>query len=117
MTEVLCFGCIGVAGHYLHSKVNRVSHEDTPWGTKLDGGLLTDDYYKADTSVTGKVHEHHLQGWTAVSCWDRSGDDRGGSNTTFLTHADLSGSQLIELAKEQWPEVFARSGFPKLMLP
>ncbi len=115
--EVLCFGCIGVAGHYLRGSVKRNwRNEETPWGDKLDGGLLTDNYYKCDSTVTGLCSEHHLNGWTAISFWDRSGDSRGGSNTSFLCHAQITAAELLALAREQWPQVFSRPGFPELKL-
>lgn len=114
--ETLCFGCIGQPGHYLHSRRGiDFRLESTPWGSKLDGGLLTDDYYRADTTPTGHWREHHKDGWTAVSFWDRSGDSRPGCNTTFLAKAELTGEELIELARAQWPHVFSRPGFPQLL--
>ncbi len=115
--EVLCFGCIGVAGHYLHSKTGvNWRNEQTPWGDRLDAFLLTSDYYNHNTAVTGLCSEHHLNGWTAISFWDRSGDSRPGSNTSFLCHAEITAAELLALAREQWPHVFSRPGFPELKL-
>ena len=105
--NVLCFGCIGVPGHYLHSKGERVSLEDTPWGSSIDGGLLGDDEGRP------KCVEVHKDGWTCVSFWDRSGDHRGNSNTAFMADCECTGEELLRCAREQWPEVFRRAGFPK----
>ena len=83
--EILYFGWCANHGHDLRSKKRRIDvYRDTPWGHKLDGGLLTDDYYRADNTPTGKISEHHKDGWTVISFWDRSGDKRPGSNTAFL---------------------------------
>lgn len=52
-------------------------------------------------------------GWTAVAFWDRSGGDtRPGCNSVFLARATLSGGELLHMAREQWPEVWNRPGFP-----
>ena len=113
------FGCTGQPGHHFHCKSDRrFNYDKTPWGAKLDGGLLTDNYYQADTSVTGKVAVVRKDGWTAMSFWDRSGgDSRAGCSSTFLAHAELGAITLLELAKVQWPEIFSRAGFPELILP
>jgi hypothetical protein len=115
--EVLFFGCLDVPGHFLYSKRRRINYEDSPWGTKLDGGLLTDDYARANTQVTQPFIEAHKAGWTAVAFWDRSGDERPGSNSAFLVEADMSAETLLRLSREQWPEVFNRRGFPIPSLP
>ena len=112
---VLCFGCIGYPGHFLHSQESVIYKSSNPWGTTLDGGLLTEkENWRADTSPNGKWAEHHKCGWTAVSFWDRSGDSRGNSSTTFLVRANIDGAVLLEMAKQQWPQVFNRANFPKL---
>jgi hypothetical protein len=117
--EVLYFGCYRVPGHCLYSKVTpNMRYEATPWGNSLDSGLLTDDYYGADTEPTGKVVVRHKDGWTAIAFWDRSGDSRPGSNTAFLAKADMTGEELLALARVQWPEVFDRrpGGWPPLKI-
>jgi hypothetical protein len=113
--EILFFGCLGRAGHYLKSKSNpSIRYHETAWGNSLDGGILEG---KSDF-VNGECVVAKKDGWTAVNFWDRSGGDtRPGCHTCFLAHADISGQQLIELAKVQWPEVFSRHGFPTLKLP
>jgi hypothetical protein len=115
--EVLFFGCYSnvrpgyyAAGHYLYSKHRRAdARTDTPWGYKLDGGLLEGhgNKFQDDKYVVAK-----LDGWTAVSFWDNSGDSRGASNSAFVVHADITGEELLKLAREQWPEVFNRPSFP-----
>lgn len=107
--EVLYFGFVANFGHDLRSKRRRVDiYKDTPWGARLDGGLLE----CVPDNPNGKWHEFQKDGWSAVAFWDRSGDKRGASNTAFIVHDEMDGKSILELAAVQWPEVFARPGFP-----
>ena len=112
--EVLYFGCIREPGHFLHSKKRgRVrTHEGSPWGVYIDAGILKDG--KVPDHPNGTFTMTKRDGWTAVALWDRSIDPRPGSHSTFIVEADVTSSELIEMAREQWPEVFGRKGFPDL---
>lgn len=107
--NVFYFGWIQHGGHWLEStKLPKYPHYDsTPWGKKIDGGLAP----QPDV-VDGKIAEHHLDGWTAIAFWDRSGDRRPNSNTAFLVNCTMSVQELLGLARKQWPDVFSRPGFP-----
>ena len=106
--EVLYFGCLREAGHYLHSKpYRRLNYEGTPWGVWLDTGLLP-----KGEQYDGQVFSAKKDGWTAIAFWDRSVDTRPGSNSAFLVQADIPTDELMRLAREQWPEVFSRPYFP-----
>lgn len=116
--NVLFHGCDGRPGHYLHSKDGvHWRYESVPWGTMLDAGLLTNDYYGCDSRPDGKYVVQQKDGWTAVAFWDRSGDGRGGSNSVFLVNAEITGEELITLARQQWPEIFNRPNFPLASQP
>lgn len=105
--EVLYFGCIGDVGHYLHSKRNpRIRWTETAWGDKIDTGVFP------KPSTTGVLYTDRRGGWTAIAVWDNSVDRRPGSHSTFVVAADVNTEELLRLAKEQWPEVFSRRGFP-----
>lgn len=115
--EVLFFGCKNTPGHYLHNRRgNCERYEMSPWGTTLDGGLLMTgkDYHsnKPDTMPTGNYVVARKDGWTCISFWDRSGDSRPASCSAFLVKAVISDIDLLTLAITQWPELFARPGFP-----
>ena len=114
LLDIWYHGCYNGAGHHLRSKqIQRPEYHNQPWGYKLDSGLLTDNYYGCDSTPTDKYVTASKDGWTAVSFWDRSGgDERPGCNSTFLVHAEMSGEELLRLAKQQWPEIFSRRGFP-----
>lgn len=108
MIEVLYFGCLGEAGHYLKSKSRNIRSHETPWGVYLDGGIL-----KGRTG-SGQIVVDHKDGWTAIDFCDYSVDTRGGSHSAFIVAVELPGEEVLRLAKEQWPEVFSRKGFPQL---
>lgn len=115
--EVFFHGCLGQPGHYIHTKKTELDYPAIPWRHKLDSGLLTDNYYGADTTPNGLTTFVTLDGWSALAFWDRSGDGRPGSNSVFFCHALVSPEELLGLAREQWPSVFDRPRFPVLRLP
>lgn len=111
---VFYFGCVRQTGHYLwhptEGQVRRMNQAQ-PWGNKIDGWVFKDSKAKDDPGV---VYSAKLNGWTLVGWADRSVDSRSGSHSTFIVEADISPARLIELAREQWPQVFSRPGFPDL---
>lgn len=114
---VYYFGCIGRTGHYMFSSPMPVALEEgracssftrtNPWGTQIDGGLCP-----GGREIQGQALIHYKAGWTALSFWDRSVDARGNSNSNFLAHGTLTFEEILRLAKERFPEVFARLHFP-----
>lgn len=109
--EILYFGCINEAGHYLFSKTRpRIRIHDQPWGNDIDGKAVGHGGYgRQGLCVTTKK-----DGWTAVDFTDNSVDTRPGSHSCFLCHSDISTEEVLRLAREQWPEVFGRKRFPDL---
>lgn len=82
-----------------------------PWGNYIDAGIFKDS---KDKERLGVVHSTHFKGWTMVAWADRSVDSRHGSHSTFIVDAEVTPERLIEMAREQWPQVFSRPGFPDL---
>lgn len=110
--EVFYFGCKDVPGHFIYSnRGSRMSYHDNPFGKKLDGGLLS---LKDIESNLGRLQEYSENGWTAIAFWDRSGDSRPGSNSVFFVHADVTMTELLAMARAQWPALFSR--FPRIVL-
>lgn len=110
-TEILYFGCLDEAGHYLFSKVNPgIRTRDQPWGLNIDSEAVG----HCGRGTPGICVTTRKDGWTAVDFTDNSVDSRPGSHSCFLAHACLSANELLELARDQWPEVFSRRGFPSL---
>lgn len=58
------------------------------------------------TQSAGRLH--HKDGWTAIAFWDRTGDGRYGSNSTFIFEATLTFAEAVDRARETFPEVVAR---------
>ncbi len=106
--EILYFGAIRVAGHYLHSKRDpHIDYDSTPWRYDLDQGIVEDP-----DQIDGKLYLKKKDGWTALGFWDRSVDSRPGSNSVFLVAKDWTAEQILKEAELQWPEVCGRKGFP-----
>lgn len=104
------FGCIGDAGHYMHGprgeRRERQIFDRNPWGHGVDGGLCA-----PGPQVQGRALLHHKDHWTALAFWDRSVDDRSGSNSVFLAEGDFDFGHMLQLAHEHFPQVFARFTF------
>ena len=112
MPDVLYFGCMGRAGHFLFDHDGQRPYGSTPWGYDLDGGLLD----SSKPEVEGVVQFHQKDGWTAIAFWDRSVDSRYASNSAFLVAESVSAETLLAMARESWPAVFSRCKF-RVALP
>ena len=119
---VYYFGCIGRAGHYLHSPKdkplsmsrNEEKQLGQPWGDHIDAQVFLSS---REHHRPGKVHHTTKGGWSLVYFADYSVDTRPGSHSTFIAPAVVDAATLIQWAREQWPEVFLRPRFPELHLP
>ena len=105
---VYYFGCIERPGHYFW-KPNGTKIYDPigPWGYAVDGKLAP-----SGKQVQRIAALHHKDGWTALSFWDRSVDERPGSNSAFVTEQTLSFDAMLALAQSFFPQVFARLSGP-----
>lgn len=54
---------------------------------------------------------HYKDGWTAISFWDRTGDSRGNSNSTFFIEGTYDFEAMKKMATEQYPEIISRFNF------
>jgi hypothetical protein len=102
------FGKLNVPGHFLYAAGGRsVSYEDAkalPFRYELlDGGLLP----QCD-EIQGRQHLSIINGWTIVSMWDRSGDSRGRSNSSFLADGIMTREELMTMARHTFPDIVAR---------
>jgi hypothetical protein len=106
--EAFYMGCWQRVGHYLWrpgmEKVRYHEEEPTPWGYS---GLDCEHFNTSDWALLKK------DGWTAVGLEDRSVDSRPNSHSVFAFHADLTVDEAVALARETFPEIFARPRFPK----
>lgn len=131
--RVYYFGCItgSSAGHYMQASKHqpdvsqidrRRTHAfvyDNPWGAKVDSGLCI-GYNVSKTfgsdQTEGRALVHHIVSkagvpFTALAFWDRSVDDRKGSNSVFIAGDNCTFDEMIALAKFHFPHVMARFKF------
>lgn len=109
------FGCWGRPGHYLFAPNGQHVYEHThalppDFPVKvctLDGGLL--GYPQRE--VEGEAVLTLIRNWTIISFWDRTVDHRGACNSNFVMRGRLLFDQAIEVAKSQYPTIFARFNF------
>ncbi len=121
--DVLYFGCIGQAGHYLWRRegVDRprmMSRDEDAMVRRLgglDGALCWNSksgrYSHERDETEGLAFVTHREGWTALAFWDRSVDHRSACNSAFVAEGTLTFAQIIRHARLRWPEVWARFSF------
>ncbi|WP_437477414.1 hypothetical protein WME75_28250 [Sorangium sp. So ce1014] len=51
---------------------------------------------------------HHRDGWTAISFWDRSGDERYGSSSTLIASGTHTAREMVELFEQSFPAIWER---------
>lgn len=97
-------------------------YEYVPWGYAVDGGLAPHGEHKDVQGRAGFAQNVVVwdsataEWWSALSWWDRSVDVRPGSNATFVTDARVAPHALLQIAREGFPEVFARMKY-EIVLP
>lgn len=118
--KMLYFGCWDQPGHYLvnvhgaHQWHEKGSPKYVlPWD-RIDGALCygCKGDYDNGPQKEGLAKLHQKNGWTALSFWDRSVDKRGGCNSNFFLPAIVSFDEMVRLAKQQFPQIWARYKFP-----
>lgn len=115
------FGCLFGQGHYLHGTFGpdtRAPQVPMPWGPAVLDSTLCPDFARPGKAVAvpllASYQEpyrallHHQKGWTAVSFWDRTGDTRYGSNSTFLAEGDFSFEDMLAMARTRFRPVMER---------
>lgn len=106
--KVLYFGCVNQAGHYLWLPGPVSAYrEKTPWGPEgwsLDGTIAP----KGQPVRVAAIQ--HKDGWTAMGFWDKSVDERPGSNSVFIADGDYTFEEMLSHAKTYFPEIMDRIG-------
>jgi len=109
------YGCYRGAGHYLWdinlSKVYGVE-KIIPWGYKVDGSLCP-----KGVQIEGRALITFLSGWTAMAFWDRSVDDRPGSNSVFLSSSRHTFGAMCNMAESVFSEIWKRFTFKIVEAP
>ncbi len=105
-TKFLYFGCDQQTGHYLFSEGMRYPGEEFTRLRNLDGMLAPQHDRNGYIATFARLDGH---GVCAISFWDYSVDQRGGSNSTFFaTSLTISPEELLAEAKQRFPNVFKR---------
>jgi hypothetical protein len=58
--------------------------------------------------VQGWAAVHHLNGWTALAWWDRTGDQRHGSNAALFAKGTHTLEQMLVIGRRNFPRLFRR---------
>jgi hypothetical protein len=112
---ILFFGCLKSKGHFLYHP-----REGQVWGYR-ESGLPDKLLHSLDGTFCPPETELQrylvstVPPFTIISWWDRSVDQRPGSNSNFIFKGfgDASPQYLLTAAKAAFPEVFARQ--PELL--
>lgn len=104
-------------GHYFFAPGGRRAYaivEEVPWGFQIDGAILNPKgaaNFGIPAQPEGEYVVEQKDGWTALAFWDRSGDSRPGSHSTFVIDAEVTEEEALAAARASFPEVFARLSF------
>lgn len=99
-------------GHYLYEPSGRMAGREAERALPfkmhiLDTGLLPD----IGPCTEGFIHRSVINGWTVLTFWDRSGDSRGNSNSSFIIEGDHQAEAALAIAKAAFPSIFSRFTF------
>lgn len=122
--EVFFFGTDNQSGgHYLFdvwfNSYRGASNGPLPWeqiDTKLAPYIGTEPHrrstYDNGRQTQGIAALHHKDGWTALSFWDRSVDERMGCNSNFFWKGTHTFEEMLEQFRKVYPTIVARYPFP-----
>lgn len=124
MTTVYYFGPLKESGHFLFrengQQVGSYERPETgiPWkdeeidGTLQPGMVLWRDHWvQRGSSAEGLAALHHKDGWTALSMWDSSVDERPGCSSTYIAEGIFTFEQMVELAKVRFKDRWDKMQF------
>lgn len=103
--DIYYFGCWDGVGHYLWLPGMRHSASGPSVSNILDSKRWQPSRKEGEAKVT------HVDGCTILSFADYSVDSRGGSHSTFLIRGTVDFDTALSMAKENFPQVFARFKF------
>lgn len=105
------FGVIrpGMLGHFLYGSDGYKIYDEHRSGLPfkfqiLDGGLLPPNVPEEQA----KHHLSHINDWTVLTMWDRTGDRRGASNASFVAEGAFDLDAMVEISLQAFPEQWAR---------
>lgn len=117
--KVFHFGSWSFSGHYIRTPGGGGARMAGPWsprdldtdgfdprGRVTGGGFCPPD----PEQPQGVWRLTRAPGWTAIGCWDRTGDctHRKGSRSVFVAEGEHSEAEMLEIAAQHFPKVWAR---------
>lgn len=108
------FGSLG-DGHIMYAAGEPPARRPTenrdfltrnPWRLQVDGTLCP-----PGQQFQGRCLIHHKDGWTALAFWDRTIDERNNSCSVFLAQGEHSFSDMLMIARRDFPAIVARYPF------
>lgn len=121
--DVLYFGCRGESqsGHHLYHPGQRgepwpvfrsqLRQLAIPFRPESLDGVLPPRLPNGTEAPQGVATLVHLNGWTVLSFWDRTGDNRPNSNSNFLLRGVLDFGSAVERARAAFPRIWERFTF------
>ena len=105
------FGCAGPdrIGHHWYAPGLIYVYRDSRPPVDVDGTLAP--LIGRDELAEGRAAYKQIDKWACVSFWDRSGDDRGGSNSTFALLGQHTFDEVLAAARVSFPQLFERFDF------
>lgn len=106
------FGCVRTVGHSLISPAAEVRESEcsAPWRVgEIDQAMQpgctrgVGSHLTGGAQLLGVARLHHRNGWTMLSCWDRSVDSRPGSNANFMIEGKHDFETMLALVAETFP--------------
>lgn len=102
------FGSKDGSGHHLHGGPLHEYDISKSIFPRIDTGFCpeTEGY-----ETQGHYKYTVIDGWSIISFWDRTGDSRHQSNSSFLVEGNVPQEQLWKAAREAFPKIFDRFDF------
>lgn len=114
MPVVFYFGCWSESqtGHYIYRPGGDSTFKPPELPPRLlprylDGAYCYSGRERGHQPL-GAALIHHVFGWTVMAFWDRSADQRPGSNAAFLAEGEHDFDTMCRLAGEHFPSVWQR---------
>lgn len=108
----LYFGCVMVAGHFVHDEDMRRMYVHEYEFARFDGLLPP---MKSSEPYVATVSRLPGVGVSALAFWDYSIDPRPKSNSVFFVNdLDISAEDMLKEAEHRFPEIWER--FPTVNL-
>lgn len=97
--------CVRIANHY-DPMFRPLLPMDARW-CKRDAYMPT-LFTPPECERQGQARLHHVEGWTIIAWWDRSGSNRPGSNVAFFVQGEHTFERALLYARERFPDEIRR---------